>query len=41
MCSFKDDERPVKGEAPDVARVVEVAGLDDVGRADEPVERGE
>ena len=38
MGSFKNDECPVEREAPDVAFVVEVVGLDDVARADEPVE---
>ena len=38
MGGFEDDERPVEREAPDVAFVVEVVGLDDVARADEPVE---
>ena len=38
MGSFEDDERPVEREAPDVAFVVEVAGLDDFAGADEPVE---
>ena len=38
MGSFEDDERPVEREAPDVAFVVEVVGLDDVAGADEPVE---
>ena len=38
MGSFEDDKRPVEREAPDVAFMVEVAGLDDVARADEPVE---
>ena len=38
MGGFEHDERPVEREAPDVAFVVEVVGLDDVARADEPVE---
>ena len=38
MGSFENDECPVEREAPDVAFVVEVVGLDDVARADEPVE---
>ena len=38
MGGFEDDERPVERKAPNVAFVVEVAGLDDFARTDEPVE---
>ena len=41
MCSFVNDERPEKCEAPYVSLVEEVGGFDDVGGTDEPVKRGE
>ena len=41
MNGLEDDDGPEKGEAPDITDVVEESGLDEGGRSNEPVERGE
>ncbi len=40
MSGFVDKDRPEEREAPYIMFVIEVGGLDDIGRADEPVEGG-